>query len=614
METDIKAYIDPYIEHYIQEKEISQAILITGNWGCGKTYYWENILSSKIKKHDLIPIYISLNGLKNKKEILNKLSLEVIQSYSKGIINSKTLKATTSVLEIGLNALSGGILNFKKLKLNISLSDFLSMQKLNNLVFCFDDLERYAGKLSDVLGIINDFTEHKYIKVILLANEDKLSNKGTNKFLEIKEKTFAKTLYFKTDKQAILRNIINDKYKNDTELKNFLLSEIPLIAETMEQNGNCNYRVVISLLDDFEYIIKQKIKDIEALSIAKPHLLKFILALGFEIQISAVKKEKIDTLTNDSILMTSLTKGYGAKFKEKYSIDILEPKYIFKSIVKYFTTSILNLDNLNEDISLFKPISLPDYYYLTRIGYWNLSDEEFNEKINKNLLNDIRKGIFDLEYYDEFFILYIYLLTEKLLSININDLYCIFDEGLTALQTKERNTPIEKISYPYSDDYITILNNPSIKPFYDKIKNKIQQTKQILQEKYFKNQSNLFKNLLETNFSKALISISNMPQNPLEEPNIEDFSGKILFFNCSVNEIYNILVNQSNPNINTFTNKIISKYEFPQDFYNSDVKFLKDLSSYIKTQIPVDKQHLKLSERLLLNLSNRINAELKFHP
>ena len=94
----------------------------------------------------------------------------------------------------------------------------------------------------------------------------------------------------------------------------------------------------------------------------------------------------------------------------------------------------------------------------------------------------------------------------------------------------------------------------------------------------------------------------------------EDFSGKILFFNCSVNEIYNILVNQSNPNINTFTNKIISKYEFPQDFYNSDVKFLKDLSSYIKTQIPVDKQHLKLSERLLLNLSNRINAELKFHP
>lgn len=606
----MESNINSYIKYYLNKKETSQAILITGNWGCGKTYYWKKILSSKVKEYDLIPIYISLNGLNNKKEVLDKLSLEVIQSYSKGIINSKTLKATTNILEIGLNTISGGILNFKKLKLNISLSDFLSIQKLNNFVFCFDDLERYTGKLSDILGIINDFTEHKYTKIILLANEDKLLNEKNNNFLEIKEKTFSKTLYLKTDKQIVLKSIIDNKYKNNIELKNFLLSEIPLIVKTMEQNGNCNYRVVISLLDDFEYIIKQNIKDIEAFSIAKPHLLKFILALGFEIQISAVKKEDVDILANNTIFIPSLTKGYGLTFKEKYSIDILEPKYIFKSIVKYFTTGLLNLDNLNEEISLFKPILYPDYYYLTRLGYWNLSDEEFDEKINKNLLNDIRKGIFDLEYYDEFFILYIYLLTEKLLSMNINDLYCIFDEGLTVLQTKERNTPIEKISYPYSDDYITILNKPSIKPFYDKIQNKIQQTKQILQEKYLKNQSNSFKNLLKTNFTKALQSISNTPQNPLEKSPIENFSGQLLFFNCSVHEIYNILVNQSNPNINTFTNKIIAKYEIPQDFYNSDVTFLKELSSHIKTQISIDKQHLKLSERLLLNLTKRIDNEL----
>ena len=226
------------------------------------------------------------------------------------------------------------------------------------------------------------------------------------------------------------------------------------------------------------------------------------------------------------------------------------------------------------------------------------------------MLNEIRNGEISLEYYDELFIKYIYLLNEHLLSINIDELYSIFNDGLTKLQTKERTTPIDDIFYPFTNEYKQFLETAHIKQYYEQIKNKIQETKSILQKNYLERKSRSFKNLLQTDFSKAIQSISNMPQNPLEKTSIENFSGQILFSDCTTNEIYSILVKQSNSNINTFTNKIIFKYKFPQEFYKDDVKFLKDLSSYIKTQIPEDKTKLKLSERLLLILANSIKDEL----
>lgn len=599
--------IKEYISYYLQQKETTHAILITGKWGSGKTYYWKYTLEDIVKNKGFTPVYLSLNGLKSREEILDKLALEILKNKTNGIINKRVSKAVKASLNI-VSAITSTTLNIKKPTINISPTDLMSFYKFDKTVICFDDLERYTSDVSDVLGIINDFAEHKHIKVILLTNEEKLLDRNNKNFPEIKEKTFGKTLHFQTDKQIILKSVIESKYKDDIELKGFLLLNIPLICNTMEQHGNCNYRVVISLLDDFKYIVKQSIKDIEAFSIAELEILKFILALGFEIQISAIEEEKI----KDLFISLPLNKdNYSYEFKRKYFIDALDTKYIFKSIINYFITGLIDIDKLNEEIALFKPINhFPNYYYLTKLGFWNLSDKDFEDKINNNLLNEIRNGEISLEYYDELFIKYIYLLNEHLLSINIDELYTIFNDGLTKLQTKERTTPIDDIFYPFTNEYKQFLETAHIKQYYEQIKNKIQETKSILQKNYLERKSRSFKNLLQTDFSKAIQSISNMPQNPLEKTSIENFSGQILFSDCTTNEIYSILVKQSNSNINTFTNKIIFKYKFPQEFYKDDVKFLKDLSSYIKTQIPEDKTKLKLSERLLLILANSIKDEL----
>ena len=360
-------YIKECISYYLQQKETTHAVLITGKWGSGKTYYWKYTLEDIVKNKGFTPVYLSLNGLKSREEILNKLSLEILKNKTNGIINKRVSKAVNTSLNI-VSAITSTTLNIKKPTINISPTDLMSLYKFDKTVICFDDLERYNNDISDVLGIINSFAEHKHVKVILLTNEEKLLNKDTDKdikiyekFPEIKEKTFGKTLHFQTDKPIILKNIIENKYRDDTELKGFLLSNIPLICDTMEQHGNCNYRVVISLLDDFEYIVNQSIKDIEAFSIAKPEILKFILTLGFEIQISAKEEHYIKELLSP----VSFDKdSYFYEFKKKYSIDILEPKYIFKSIINYFITGLLDVNELNEEINLFKPnADYPNYCY-----------------------------------------------------------------------------------------------------------------------------------------------------------------------------------------------------------------------------------------------------------
>jgi tRNA A37 threonylcarbamoyladenosine biosynthesis protein TsaE len=42
--------LEQIITDYLQAKETDYAIMINGDWGCGKTYYIRNILTDNIKK------------------------------------------------------------------------------------------------------------------------------------------------------------------------------------------------------------------------------------------------------------------------------------------------------------------------------------------------------------------------------------------------------------------------------------------------------------------------------------------------------------------------------------------------------------------------------------
>ena len=633
MESDVKAYINPYIEHYLKEKEISQSILITGIWGCGKTHYWKNILSSKIKQCNLIPIYISLNGLKDKQEILNKLSLKIISNQTNGFINSKTIKATTNILKIGLNTVSAGTLNLKKLDLNISLSDFLSMQKLDNCVLCFDDLERYTGNLSDVLGIINDFTEQKHIKTIVLANIDKIKNtinsntkdtdsnnkeqsttqnEDINNFNIIKEKFFAKIIAFPDDrntKKYILEEIINEM---DISEKTFLLENVELILNIMKQAKTSNYRVIKILLNDFSYFYSEnmlnQINDENTFYEIKKHFFKYLLCSGLVIYINDLSDDDIKSLKSDSTfdifkyMNNNNTPTFLKNFIDKFYLGDIESAYTFPSIIDYHLTSKIDIKKLNDEIKKYTPKKYKNYEYLTNgtSEYLYLKDEEFDKIINNDLIDDIKNGNVHYAYYDELFIKYCSLSEDKLIDKPYNELKKIFIAGLNKIQQEKKQNPVtdDDYLYPLRDKYDSNFKKNTAFLLYE-----IEKTHNILEENFYSKKSIELREKLKNDISSFIDYLS-----PMKNSHYEDINYP-LFSNFDEKDLFDILSNMTNKDIWEFTNVIIGRYKYGgiSSYYNYDCKFLKKFSQYVQKEFS-QKEKLKLSEGLILNFVKQIDS------
>lgn len=179
--------IESEVIRYLGDNNYRYAILIEGEWGCGKTYFVLNDLQTAIEKYELNHTkrsvrYISLYGCKSVDEIEESLYWSIVdeQFYKKyeqithtesyyGKEKEKRQKGGRIITNISKKMISSLMQRFEiSSKSYEFISDFLS---LNKNIFIFDDLERCSCPPNDVLGYINGLVEHEGAKVILIANE-----------------------------------------------------------------------------------------------------------------------------------------------------------------------------------------------------------------------------------------------------------------------------------------------------------------------------------------------------------------------------------------------------------------------------------------------------------
>lgn len=164
------------ILRYIDENIYNYAVMIDGEWGCGKTYFVRKTLIPAIAEYEEDKpedkkrriIYTSLYGVNSVDEISKQIILNTYLEKAKGLIqtSSKIFGAALSLLpafgiDIDVKDLSG------------KLSDFLQVK---NSILVFDDLERCDCPINEVLGYINTFVEQEGMKVILIANEKEIGH------------------------------------------------------------------------------------------------------------------------------------------------------------------------------------------------------------------------------------------------------------------------------------------------------------------------------------------------------------------------------------------------------------------------------------------------------
>lgn len=264
------------LEDFCKEPCPVGAILLSGEWGCGKTYLIEETLANVLKDTHII-IRISLFGISSIAEINERVKEEWFCAY---LQQSKSLAKANDLLKKIQKKLRNVTFLPDKLR-DIAEFDpailFDDRSKIGErkVVLVFDDLERTGLDTVDVLGCINEYCENKRYHTIIVANEDRITSEsciqGDKKvegaepavgvdsvgiqYREIKEKVIQRTVRYQPDYPNIVSQIISDtSFRGGEEYKSFLKScesEIQSAFASEVSNGPHNIRSLKCALQDF---------------------------------------------------------------------------------------------------------------------------------------------------------------------------------------------------------------------------------------------------------------------------------------------------------------------------------------------------------------------------
>lgn len=128
------------------------------------------------------PIYVSLYGLTTTQQITEQINKEISPwLYSKGMKLAKNVLKVASKIALKYDIDGDGK---DEGSVTCDLDSILLLKEENseikgNKILIFDDLERCDVKLETLLGYINYFSEHCKCKVIIIGDENKISEKRT---------------------------------------------------------------------------------------------------------------------------------------------------------------------------------------------------------------------------------------------------------------------------------------------------------------------------------------------------------------------------------------------------------------------------------------------------
>ena len=241
------------VMYYCNEENPTGALLLEGEWGCGKTFFINHTLKTALQDSHIF-VRVSLFGIQNAEELqkaVKKKWLETIADYmtpdvvDTGVVSKifKTFKPVAkacidTAIEASMSEDKQGI---AKSVLSISADQLISISNTFNakvIVLVFDDLERTDVPMKDVLGCINDYVENQQFNTIIVANEKAIREQEDKNpkigYDEIKEKVVERQLAFQSDSSEIVAAIIEDETKN-TSYHSFL---IPLKSTLVELFGS----------------------------------------------------------------------------------------------------------------------------------------------------------------------------------------------------------------------------------------------------------------------------------------------------------------------------------------------------------------------------------------
>ena len=536
-----KEALHPIIEgisNYLEMKTTG-ALMITGHWGCGKTYFIKNEVipyTQKVLGKNLI--MVSLFGINDLSEIPERVLYAYWDAYGKDKTGFNLGRVADVIAKMADS--------IPKLKEYVDIDKMLGrgqgIYKLipNDVIICLDDLERVVDSIdiNNVLGVINELVENLEYKVIVIANEGFIKNNE----LIFKEKVVEKTLVFIPNIINIYQGIVLSY--NDEQFTSYMLEiAVKLIdsknalyikSESYRKHVS-NIRILKFAIEHFYCVFSyyEKHTDITSKNIISKlnNYWTFILAISIEYKLNNISYEDDKTLSKyvhnalakfdfdeseedisfeDEIENTiskeeqeqkeNIDSNFQKIFYKRYfitqdALPIFHPQ-LYAFITGAITPDFEKLDSeMDNTLTQFVRSTSPAHELLSSFmnGIWGFSNEEVEARLN-DLFVFVTEGQFD--DYVSYLNASLYLLNyNKLFSKTTEEIITGIQNGIKIYSDKIEITYFVKSNLRMVESHIS----PSVKIIYDYIDTLISQKEEQQDKKE--------QELVERNFIENIKSV-----------------------------------------------------------------------------------------------------------
>lgn len=623
MEINYNASLNEVVTDYTTDTNTDYALLINGEWGKGKSYYWKNTLKPLIEginfddTKTFKTIYVSLYGLRSVEELEKRILLESIPLFNNKVSKAIGTLASKAASIINVDLGDKDLLNF-----------YAEYKSGIGKVFCFDDLERVAPEsIESLLGYINQLVEHFSYKVILIANEAELVKLAPN-FNTFKEKLIRFSLVFNPNISDSIDQLLT---KYDDHYREFLSTQKETTIRIALKASHTNLRSLRFIFDlykpFFRYINstisnKEEQRKLELSSFVQNRFYYSFLCLGLEIkkrnkevrfdELNVLQSEGLMGLPNLAIEKFFANKSAGQEVTPLTYKDIFFNTYLkgesdffiySLSIINYLQTGYLDKELLYDEVitqiqNWRQNIAKNEFDILSKIFTPFILEEDELKNIVERLFMKFDAGDIDLPSLSRIYPALKTLQDHKLVGFEFT------------LERKERfihgikqSAQISKFNRFINDSFISISEDDE---FGKKVKELILEVNNSLGKAENHSLFQEFYQKLENpiNWTDILFTYAVSNSKYFATP---------IFQHADVNEFLVKFKAFKNDDLNSFCDFIFSRYgdeHTANRYLNPDLNFLKELHNEIKTTTEA-KDMFSIKFSILIRIINELERTLE---
>lgn len=553
--------ITDVVKGFLDNQLYNSALLIDGKWGTGKTYFLKTTLILKIKEHGpKRPLYVSLNGINSIEEIKNQITVSFITEMASGGGDKKVLRK--GVTQSGIQKLGGFLRVGKSLLkkyididgIKINIVDYLDFSKF---VLIFDDLERCACPVNEVMGYLNNFVEHQGAKVLLIANEAEICSgndkEERDKYDKIKEKLVGHTIRYNPSLANIYEKLI-ETHVHDENLKQLLKKHIDSDVEYAENLGHPNIRTYLFYLEKIMGLYNNLGDYKENMDLlSKIRLYTYLICVRHKAGKDENKWFKANVYGKFNLLGEEIygDKVLGFKFIDDYiQAGCLDTISMSGALNKYLSDVALELKEAQNPLKISQ-------------NWWMLSEEEIDQNL-QNICSLLAKKEYDFEIYPKILRL---LSRFEVIGLDTKEINNILDQMIDNIKTcgeseirdidfYDEFIDDENVSEKYLE-YVEILKSSM---FSQRTKHRLKVIEECLGDE----------NLGEKLYEFVATTSSTKEQSYIKDINIDD--------------LYRKIIQSDNKNLVRFIQSFSRIYHFSnvKDYYSEDIANLEVLLEKLK--------------------------------